>query len=112
MDLVEEETSRRSAWKVDVRAGGWRVFWASRGNRRRSQRGVWLTRTVRRKTASDRRERSNLELIDAVSWRKNEDDVKMDGASKRRSRDDGQGLQGEAGDGGTCSSAEESIQNT
>ena len=44
-----------------------------------NQSGVWLTRTVRRKTARDRRERSNLELTDAVSWRKNEDDVKMAG---------------------------------
>ena len=29
-NLVEEETSRRSAWKVDVLAGRWRVFWASK----------------------------------------------------------------------------------
>ena len=37
-----------------------------------NQSDFWLRRTVRRKTARDRRERSNPELIDAVSWRKNE----------------------------------------
>ena len=41
--------------------------------------GVWLTRTVRRKTARERWDSSNLEMIVAVQWRKNEDDAKMDG---------------------------------
>ena len=35
--------------------------------------GVWLTRTVRRKTARER------QTVVAVPWRKNEDDAKMDG---------------------------------
>ena len=56
---------------------------------------------------------SNLEMIVALPWRKNEDDAKMDGeCRKRRSRDDGQGLQGEGGDEGTCFGARESVHNT
>ena len=41
--------------------------------------GVWLTRAVRRETGRGRWDRSNLEMIVAVLWRKNEDDAKMDG---------------------------------
>ena len=41
--------------------------------------GVWLTRTVRKKTATERCERSNLEMIVAVPLRKNEDGEKMNG---------------------------------
>ena len=73
---MDEETSRRSAWKVDVHVGGWRVF-GHQGNHDRS--GVWLTGTVSRKTARERWERSNLEMIVAVPWRKSDDDAKMDG---------------------------------
>ena len=52
-NLAEEETSRRSASKVDVHVGGWCVL----GHQNRN--GVWLTRTI--------------------LWRKNADDAKMDG---------------------------------
>ena len=41
--------------------------------------GVWLKRTVRRKLGKERWIRSNLEMVVAVPWRKNEDDPKMDG---------------------------------
>ena len=41
--------------------------------------GVWLTRTVRRKPAKERWDRSNLELALAVPWGKSEDDPKMGG---------------------------------
>ena len=41
--------------------------------------GVWLTRTVRVKTAKERWERSNQDVPVAVPWRKNEGDEKMDG---------------------------------
>ena len=44
-----------------------------------TQNGVEPTRTVLRKTARERWDRSNLEMIVAVPWRKNEDDAKMDG---------------------------------
>ena len=44
-----------------------------------NRNGVWLTRTVRRKPAKERWDRSNLEMVVAVPWRKNEDDPKMDG---------------------------------
>ena len=44
-----------------------------------NRNGVWLTRTVRRKPAKARWDRSNLEMVVAVPWRKNEDDPKMDG---------------------------------
>ena len=39
-----------------------------------NRNGVWLTRTVRRKPAKERWDRSNLEMVVAVPWRKNEDD--------------------------------------
>ena len=39
--------------------------------------GVWLTRTVRRKTAKERWERSNQDVPLAVPWRKNGGDEKM-----------------------------------
>ena len=44
-----------------------------------NRNGVWLTRTVQRKTARERWDRNNLEMIVAVPWRKNEDDAEMDG---------------------------------
>ena len=44
-----------------------------------NRNGVWLTRTVRRKPAKERWDRSNLEMVVAVPWRENEDDPKMDG---------------------------------
>ena len=40
-----------------------------------NRNGVWLTRTVRR---TERWDRSNLEMVAAVPWRKNEDDPKID----------------------------------
>ena len=48
-----------------------------------SQNGGWLTRTVRRKTARERWERSNVEMTVAVPWRKNEDDAKVDGERQK-----------------------------
>ena len=44
-----------------------------------NRNGVWLTRTVRRKPTKERWDRSNLEMVVAAPWRKNEDDPKMDG---------------------------------
>ena len=44
-----------------------------------NRNGVCLTRTVRRKPAKERWDRSSLEMVVAVPWRKNEDDPKMDG---------------------------------
>ena len=41
--------------------------------------GVWLTRIVRKKPAKERWDQSNLEMVVAVPWRKNEDDPKMNG---------------------------------
>ena len=46
-------------------------------------------------------------MIVVVPWRENEDDAKMD-----EIRHDGQGLQGKAVDGRTCSSTEESVRST
>ena len=45
----------------------------------RNRNGVWLTRTVQKKTVRDKCERSNLEMIVVVPWRKNEDDASMEG---------------------------------
>ena len=44
-----------------------------------NRNGVWLTRTVQRKPAKERWDQSNLEMVVAVPWRKNEDDPKVDG---------------------------------
>ena len=41
-----------------------------------NRNGVWLSRIVRRKTATERWARRNLEMFEAVLWRKNEDDEK------------------------------------
>ena len=49
-----------------------------------NRNGVWFTRTVKRKTAKERWERGNLEMIVAVPWRQNEDDAKMDGERLKR----------------------------
>ena len=40
---------------------------------------VWLTRTVQRKTAPDRWERSDLEMVAVLPWCKNADDERKDG---------------------------------
>ena len=73
-----------------------------------NRNGVWLASTVWRKTERERWERSDLEMSVAVPWRKTKDDAKMGGERlKRRSRDDGHGLQSEAGDGRTRSGTEE-----
>ena len=75
-----------------------------------NRHGVGLTRTVWRKTARARWERSNLEMIVVVPWRKDEDETmpRWDGEHlEGRSRHDGQGLHGEAGQGEKCSGAEE-----
>ena len=85
---MEEETNGRPARKADVLVGGWRVC-GHQGNHSRSHRGepCGFTRSVWRKTARERWDRSNLEMMVAVPWRKNEDDAKMDG----------EGLKGEVG---------------
>ena len=49
-----------------------------------NQNGLWLTRTVPKKTARERWERRNLEMIVAAPWRKNEDDAMMDGERLKR----------------------------
>ena len=44
-----------------------------------NRNGVWPTRTVRWKPVKERCDRSNLEMVVAVPWRKSEGDPKMDG---------------------------------
>ena len=74
--LVEEETSRTR--RVDVHRGRNDMHFGHQGNHREltfgERNGVWLARTVNKKTTKERCERSNLEMIVAVPWRKNEDD--------------------------------------
>ena len=41
-----------------------------------NRNGVWLARTFCRKTARETWERTNLEMIVTVPWRKKEDDAK------------------------------------
>ena len=82
MHAMEEATHRRSTRKVDMHVGGWRVCGYQshrRGGQRRESNLRLFTRTVRRKTARERWEQSNLEMIVAVPWRKNEDNEKMAG---------------------------------
>ena len=72
---------------------------------------VLLTRTVGRKTARERWKRSNLELIVAVPWRKNEYDAKMDGERLKgevvmMDKDYNEKLEI------TCSGAKECVHNT
>ena len=79
---MEEKTSSRLSgkltcvWKegvcLGIKASAGEVIVGDRN-------GVWITRTVRKKTAKERCERSNLQMIVAVPLRKNEDDEKMDG---------------------------------
>ena len=73
---MEKETGRRPTWKVDV-------YWGIRATTGKfimvNRNGVWLTRKVQRKTARERWERSNLEVIMAVPRRQNEDFGKMEG---------------------------------
>ena len=44
-----------------------------------TEKGVWVTRTVRRKPEEERWDRRNIDKIVGVPWRKNEQDDKMDG---------------------------------
>ena len=90
--FCKKKTGRRPAWKVDVHVGRvYRCIKATTGEViLRNPNGVWLTRMVRRKK---RWERSNLEMIVAVPWRKNEDDAKHGRRTSQRR------------DGGTCSGA-------
>ena len=43
------------------------------------KKGVWVTRTTRRKPESERWDRENLEMIVGVPWKTNEGDAKADG---------------------------------
>ena len=79
---MEEKTSRRLSGKLTCR---WEdgVHLGSNATTGEvivgDRNGVWLARTVRKKTAKERCERSNLEMIVAVPLRKNEDGENMDG---------------------------------
>ena len=81
-NLVEEKTSRRLSgkltcmWEDGVCLGSKATIGEVIVGERN---GVRLTRTVRKKTATERCERSNLEMIVAVPLRKNDDGEKMDG---------------------------------
>ena len=43
------------------------------------ERGVWRTRTIQRKPVEERWQKSNLDLVVGVPWKKNGDDEKADG---------------------------------
>ena len=45
--------------------------------------GVWLARAVRTKPDKERWDRSNLEMVVSVPWRRNEDDPEMDGERQK-----------------------------
>ena len=79
---MEKKASRRTSRENDVHVGGLHLLGCHSddggvivGNRS----GVWLTRTVRREPAKERWDRSNLEMVVAVPWRKSEDDPRTDG---------------------------------
>ena len=43
------------------------------------EKGIWVTRTVRRKPEEERWQRENLKMVVGVPWKKNEDDRNADG---------------------------------
>ena len=75
-NLGDEETNRRSAWKVDVHVGGWRVL-GHQGNHGRSHRREPKWRLAR-KNGPEEDSEGKMEMIVAVPWRRNEDTAKMD----------------------------------
>ena len=48
-----------------------------------NEKGVWVTRAVRRKPEEERWDRKNIEKIVGVPWRKNEEDKNADGEAMR-----------------------------
>ena len=47
------------------------------------QKGVWVTRTVKRKPEEERWQRSNMKMIVGVPWKKNDEDEKADGEAMK-----------------------------
>ena len=73
--VEEEVTSRRPAWKLTC-------MWEDGvclGIKATTGKVIVGTRNGVEPTRTERWDRSNLEMIVAVPWRKNEDDAKMDG---------------------------------
>lgn len=56
------------------------------------QRGVWKTRTVRRKPESERWKKENMEMVSGVPWRVREDDPEVDGENGDGRQGHGQAL--------------------
>ena len=80
-NLVEEETSRRSAWKVDVHVEGWRVL-RHQGNFGRSHRGETKRRSAHMNGPEE----------DSEGWmgpKQSVDDHDVSMAQGRRRRQDG-----------------------
>ena len=79
---MEKEASRRTAREVDVHVGGWHLLGCQSddggGHRGKSKRRL-VDENCSEEPAKERWDRSNLEMVVAVPWRKNEDDPKMDG---------------------------------
>ena len=71
--------------------------------------GVWLKRTVQRKTAEQRWERTNFEMVVAVPWRKHEDDATLDGERLKQEDVRDRDHKEKTGDGRTCSGTEETV---
>ena len=75
--LWKQKASRRTAREIDVHVGGWRLLGCRSddggGHRGKSKRRV-VDENCSEKPAKERWDRSNLEMVVAVPWRKNEDD--------------------------------------
>ena len=80
---MKKEASRRTAREIDVHVGGWHLLGCQSddggGHRGKSKRRVVDENCSEKTRPRERWYRSNLEMIVAVPWRKNEDDPKMNG---------------------------------
>ena len=74
-----------------------------------NRKGVWQTRTVRRKLWEERWSRDNLELIGGVPWEISEEKVGQGEMLKNDVTIMGKGLSRESSGGGTGGSAEEGV---
>ena len=75
---MEEKWQGGPPGKAELHVGGWDLSGGQRDDggddRRRPKKGVWRTRTVRRKTLAERWTRENLEMVGGVPWQMEEVD--------------------------------------
>ena len=84
---MEKKASRRTAREIDVHVGGWRLLGCQSdnggGHRGKSKRRMVDENCPKKTCQGEMWDRSNLEMVVAVPWRKNENDPKMDGERRK-----------------------------